>query len=98
MKKPPSNWRDLDPKRDEEATRYARPIPSREFLLATLTEAGEPLTADDFVRRLRLKDKALINALEARLGAMVRDGQLVRNRREQFLLTDRTAILPRGSG
>ena len=94
MKKPPSNWRDLDPKRDEEATRYARPIPSREFLLATLTEAGEPLTADDFVRRLRLKDKALINALEARLGAMVRDGQLVRNRREQFLLTDRTAILP----
>ena len=94
MKKTSSNWRDLDPKKDDEATRYARPIPSREFLLQTLTEAEEPLTADDLVRRLRLKDKALKTALEARLAAMVRDGQLVRNRRDQFLLTDRTAILP----
>ena len=93
MKKTPAHWRDLDPKRDEESTRYARPIPSREFLLATLAEAGEPLTGDELVRRLKLKDRALKLALDARLGAMVRDGQLIRNRRDQYLLTDRTVVL-----
>ncbi len=94
MKKTPANWRDNDPKRDEESTRYARPIPSRAYLCDVLAEAGEPLTADELVRRLKLKDRALKLALMARLGAMVRDGELLLNRRDQYLLTDRTVVLP----
>ena len=42
------NWRHADAAQTNEAERYARPIPSREFLLGTLREAGAPLTADGF--------------------------------------------------
>jgi hypothetical protein len=51
-------WQTDDPRREVEASRYEKPIPSREYLLETLREAGEPLDADALATRLRLKDRA----------------------------------------
>jgi ribonuclease R len=86
-------WQNDDPRREIEASRYENPIPSREYLLATLREAGEPLTADALAAKLNLKQKADRAALDKRLGAMVRDGQLLANRNGEYLLMDRTALV-----
>ena len=39
-----------DPFRDREASRYEHPIPSREFILDVLSEAGIPMVEDDLAR------------------------------------------------
>jgi ribonuclease R len=93
MKKTNDNWRENDPGRSREASRYERPIPSREFLLKTLAEAGTPLDVEALAKRLRIKDEGLRQALESRLAAMVRDGQLLRNRRAEYLLLDHTGLI-----
>jgi ribonuclease R len=86
-------WQTDDPRREAEASRYENPIPSREYLLETLREAGEPLNADAIAERLRLTDRTLRAALDKRLGAMVRDGQLLANRNGDYLLIDRTSLV-----
>ena len=87
-----SDWKRSDERQASEAERYEHPIPSRDFLLEVLREAGTPLTADGFAEVLKLKERGLRAALEKRLGAMARDGQLLRNRRDEFLLLDRPAV------
>ena len=87
------NWRHADAAQANEAERYARPIPSREFLLETLRAAGAPLTADGFAAALGLEEKGLRHALDKRLAAMVRDGELLLNRRDEYLLLDRVAVV-----
>ncbi|MBS0396262.1 MAG: ribonuclease R, partial [Proteobacteria bacterium] len=88
----PRHWRRADPGREAEAQKYAHPIPSREYLLKELEAAGAPQTAEALAARLKLRDKGLRAALDKRLAAMVRDGQLLRNRRHEFLLLDRVAL------
>ncbi|SDY41816.1 ribonuclease R [Allochromatium warmingii] len=73
-----------DPHRQREARKYANPIPSREFILETLAHHGAPLAFDELVTTLGLVDEPDLIALERRLGAMIRDGQLVRNRNQAF--------------
>ncbi|NEX20445.1 ribonuclease R [Thiorhodococcus mannitoliphagus] len=73
-----------DPHRQREAKKYENPIPSREFILETLTEQGVPLSFDELAEALALRDEQDLVALERRLGAMVRDGQLVRNRNQVY--------------
>jgi ribonuclease R len=87
------HWRRADVRQASEAERYERPIPSREYLLEVLAKAGTPLTADGLATELRLKDKGLRAALDKRLAAMVRDGQVLRNRRDEYLLLERVALL-----
>jgi ribonuclease R len=86
-------WQTDDPRAAIEASRYDTPIPSREYLLETLQEAGEPLTAEAIAALLKLKDRGLRAALDKRLAAMVRDGQLLQNRNQEFLLIDRTRLV-----
>ena len=70
-----------DPHAEREAQRYERPIPSREAILALLEERGELLTEARIAEALSLSDEYELNALRKRLGAMVRDGQLLLGRR-----------------
>ena len=86
------HWRRADPRQAAEAARYARPIPSREYLLEVLRRSGTPQTAASLASALKLKERALRDALAKRLAAMARDGQLVRNRRDEYLLIDRVAL------
>jgi len=87
------HWRQADARQAAESERYARPIPSRSFLLEVLVKAGTPLTAEGFAALLKLRDKGLRAALESRLSAMVRDGELLRNRRSEYLLLERVSVV-----
>lgn len=86
-------WQQADPRQAEEAAKYANPIPSREFLLDHLREVGMPLSAEALARRLGLHREPARSALDKRLGAMVRDGQLITNRNGEFLLVSRTSLV-----
>ncbi|MBK1702029.1 ribonuclease R, partial [Thiococcus pfennigii] len=85
--------RDLDPHHQREAKKYAKPIPSREYIQQVLKEAGVPLAFADVANALGLQDEEDLLALERRLGAMVRDGQLVRNRRDAFCLVNKRDLI-----
>ncbi len=74
----------VDPYLEREAQNYENPIPSREFILEKLTEAGSGLLYADIVSILGLSSEEHRIALQRRLNAMVRDGQLIRSRKGQF--------------
>ena len=74
-----------DPYAEREAGRYANPIPSREAILQVLSDADGPRKSEEIAGILGLTAPDRFDALEKRLGAMVRDGQLLRNRRGGFV-------------
>ena len=71
----------VDPHAEREAQRYEHPIPSREALLAFLSERGQLMTAEMLAGELGLVGPRDFDALTKRLAAMLRDGQLIQNRR-----------------
>ena len=75
-----------DPHAQRESEKYDNPIPSREFLLETLEEAQKPLRLYQVAKAVDVseEDEERFEALSRRLKAMVRDGQLIRNRRGAF--------------
>ena len=73
-----------DPHASREARRYEQPIASREYILQVLADAEGPLDADALAQALDLTAPDRRAALDKRLGAMVRDGQLLQNRRGGF--------------
>ncbi|HET7930840.1 MAG TPA: ribonuclease R, partial [Rhodanobacteraceae bacterium] len=70
-----------DPHAEREAQRYEHPIPSREAILALLAERGSLLREDDLAAALGIDDDVRRAALDKRLRAMFRDGQLLQSRR-----------------
>lgn len=77
-----------DPYATREAQRYARPIASREYIQQIIESYGRPCTHERLQQLLELTDPDDIEALRRRLAAMIRDGQLVQNRREGYLPVD----------
>ena len=77
-----------DPHARREAKRYEQPIASRELILDVITEADRPVNRADLEGLLGIHDADAVEALRRRLNAMVRDGQLVRNRRDCYALAD----------
>src|SRR5467141_3777386 len=84
--------RATDPHREREASRYEHPIPSREFILQTLAEAGVPLTDEELAQRLAIKPKER-DAVAKRLGAMERAGQILRNRKGAILVAAKLDLI-----
>jgi ribonuclease R len=74
-----------DPHAAREAARYADPIPSREAILQFLAQAEGPMTAETLALHLDLTTPERLDALGKRLGAMLRDGQVLQNRRGGYL-------------
>jgi ribonuclease R len=77
-----------DPFHEREKANYADPIASREHLLALVGEAKVPLPQEDIAEALAYDDEMRLEALRRRLQAMVRDGQLFRNRRGGYISFD----------
>ena len=77
-----------DPKAEREARKYERPIASRELILKILHDRGEPMSYDELAGAFELDDEDGREALRRRLIAMVRDGQLLLNRREGYVPVD----------
>jgi len=82
-----------DPFAAREAANYENPIPSREFIIAHLEQRDGPASLKVLARELQLNDDANYEALRRRLNAMLRDGQLLLNRRGDFGVIDRMSLL-----
>ncbi|MCX7672522.1 MAG: ribonuclease R [Thiobacillaceae bacterium] len=80
-----------DPYLQRERSRYGQPLPSREFILQLLTEAGEPVLPEELAHRLGLEPEEWEPFLN-RLRAMQRDGQLMFNRRGALCLPERIEL------
>ncbi len=72
---------------DDRERRYEHPIPSRDELTAAMEQADGPLTLTALAASVGIHTEPHRRALENRLKAMVRDGQLIRNRAREFCLT-----------
>ncbi len=81
---PLGRWEDRDPDYDQQQQRYAEPVPSRTLILETLAAEDGPMTLDELVGHFGLVRLDQQEALSKRMLAMVRDGQLVQNRRGAF--------------
>jgi len=77
-----------DPQAQREAKRYEQPIASREYILQVIAEADRPVDREGLEALLEIHSEDDTEALRRRLNAMLRDGQLVRNRRGCYALTD----------
>src|SRR5690349_10287047 len=78
------NWKEHDPDYAAEKARHENPLPSRGFLLKVLGGNAGPLTAAELGVLFELPPEQAGDALDKRLQAMVRDGQLVQNRRGAY--------------
>ena len=83
-----------DPQATREAERYENPIASREAILQLLERCDGPRNAQEIGELLGLTEPDRADALGKRLGAMVRDGQLVQNRRGGFAPVLVTNLIP----
>jgi len=88
----PSKTRKRDPHYEREAGKYENPLPSREYVLSTLTERGVPLTFEELAGLLDVRPQEF-DAFMRRLGAMQRDGQVMQNRRGDYLIPDKADLI-----
>ncbi|GAB2637883.1 ribonuclease R [Vibrio panuliri] len=82
-----------DPFADRESENYENPIPSREFILEFLQQAGVPLNRNDLFEALQLEGEEQYEGLRRRLRAMERDGQLVFTRRQCYALPEKLEMV-----
>ena len=82
-----------DPFQHREARNYAEPIASREHILACMEQAGEPMSFKELAKTLALEAESQRDALQNRLRAMVRDGQLVVDRRNIFAIASKMELI-----
>ncbi len=83
-----SSRRSRDPHRAREKANYDSPIASREYLLELIAAEQVPMPQEQLEEVLGYRDDDAREALRRRLQAMVRDGQLFRNRRGGYLSFD----------
>lgn len=84
--------RRADPNYEDEVKRYDQPLPSREYLLQILAERGAPMFADEFVEMFAISDEEA-TLFQRRLGAMVRDGEVVINRKGAICVADKLDLI-----
>lgn len=85
-----------DPFYQRESEKYANPIPSRELIMEQLKELARPTSREHLIKTLAIEDPEKQEALGFRLKAMLRDGQLMQDRRGRFCLLEKIN-LRRGS-
>jgi len=88
----PRGRRERDPHHARESQRYEAPLPSREYILTTLEEEAVPVDEKRLIRLLEVKDEER-DAFSRRLGAMERDGQILRNRKGALLVAERLSLI-----
>lgn len=81
-----------DPFYNREKEKYALPIPSRELIMQILEERGCPMSRNELFDALEVKEVEQ-EALSFRLKAMLRDGQLMQDRRGRFCLVERINLV-----
>src|SRR3990167_5499102 len=92
-KKPAFKNLKKDPYFAREAQTYEHPVPSREFIQEYLRGCKTPASFEQLIEAFALKIEDERIGLERRLGAMLRDGQLVLNRGDRYGLIDRMSLV-----
>lgn len=88
-----SKLKKKDPYAAREARNYQNPIPSREFIINYLEELGRPTSKEHLIRAFKIKKDDEKEALRRRLLAMMRDGQLICNRRGSYGLVAKMDLM-----
>jgi len=85
--------RGKDPHAKREAANYAHPLPSREFVLQVMTDEGAPVGMERLYELLDIRDSER-EIFGRRLGAMERDGQIIRNRKGALCIAQKINLIP----
>jgi ribonuclease R len=88
------DWQSRDPNFSAEQGRYEDPVPSRTLILETLKGHPGPLNVDELIGQFELTKLNQQSAFEKRLMAMVRDGQLVQNRKGAYGPVTQMNVIP----
>lgn len=75
-----------DPYYRRESEKYSDPIPSREYIMQVLDDYGRPMSRNQLFDKLHLNEESKQETLGFRLKAMLRDGQIMQDRRGRFCL------------
>ncbi|MGE5945158.1 MAG: ribonuclease R [Betaproteobacteria bacterium] len=88
-----SRIRRADPFFERESARYDLPLPSREYIGQILADEGRPVTFAELTGLLDIAGSER-EMFQRRLGAMEREGQLMRNRKGAYILPERASLTP----
>ena len=88
-----SKIRRADPFFERELARYEFPLPSREYVSQVLADEGRPLEFAELIELLDITSSER-EMFQRRLGAMEREGQLLRNRKGAYILPERASLTP----
>ena len=84
--------RHSDPHAKRESENYANPLPSREFILATMTQQGVPLSVERLYELLEIHETER-EIFNQRLSAMEREGQIMRNRKGALCIAEKLHLI-----
>jgi len=87
-----SGTRRADPFFEREKQNYGSPLPSREYILQILEREGVPMELDTLACALDIRNDER-EFFERRLRAMLREGQVMLNRRDAWLLPDKADLI-----
>lgn len=88
----PVSKKPKDPFYKREQEKYKLPIPSRELIMKVLEEFGRPMTRNQLIDKLEVEEHEQ-EPLGFRLKAMLRDGQIMQDRRGRFCLLGRINLV-----
>ena len=83
----------MKPRLNEAAEQYEFSIPSRDAILGLLRKLDKPANSRQIAAELGVKGDEKRTALRRRLKAMVRDGQIIRNRRAGYGLLNKMDLI-----
>ena len=86
-----SKIRRADPFFERESVRYEFPLPSREYIIQIMADEGRPLAVVELSELLDITTTEQ-DMFQRRLGAMEREGQLMRNRKGAYILPERASL------
>ncbi|WP_297325766.1 ribonuclease R [Nitrosomonas sp.] len=84
--------RNLDPHYQREKERYEHPLPSREYILQILQQQGIP-TAEHALQKILAITKEEEALFNRRLTAMIREGQIFRNRKGDICVMEKLDLI-----
>ena len=81
-----------DPFFKREKEKYEFPIPSREYIMQTLADFGRPMNRNQLMDALGMVEEQEQEVLSFRLKAMLRDSQIMKDRRHRFCLMGKISL------
>ncbi len=87
-----SKIRKSDPHFHREAAKYEQPLPSREYILSMVEEQGKPVSFAELCALLDIH-KHEYDMFQRRLAAMEREAQLMRNRKDAYIVPERASLI-----